>query len=291
MKPAIVEINPGNKTQVHEYLNFIFNLFPGAKFLEWWEKGFWTGWYKPFAIMESGKIISNVSAALMDVIIQGKKYRAVQLGAVGTIPESRGRGLSRFLMEYVLERFGGEAELFFLFANDSVLEFYPKFGFKPVPEKLCQLDSNIKVGNYSARKLILQNFNDYNLLLGLINERMSITDTFGAANYGAITMWHILNNYRNSLYYLSGEDALIIKKEKKNEMHIRDIICRKPFDVLPALYKLIESETIERIYFYFPPDNLKYPYNIAGNYNSYLFVKGSIEPGGELIKFPETAKT
>ena len=291
MNQEIIEIDPGNHKLVHEYLNFIFMIFPGAKFLEWWERGFWREFYRPYSIMEAGKIISNVTATMMDVIISGKKYKAVQLGAVGTIPEYRKLGLSRILMDYVLKKYESEVDLFFLFANEYVLEFYPKFGFKPIPEKIFQLESDIPKGKFSARKLNLSNFDDYNLLQVLIKERQHLTEVFGAENYGAITMWHIFNSYKNSLYYLSDEDALIIKKEKKNEMHIREIIYRKPFDILPALSKIIESETISRIYYYFPPDKLSYPYDTAVGYKSHLFIKSKIELSGDLIKFPETAKT
>ncbi len=291
MKPEIVEINAGNRELVYEFLNFIFQIFPGAKFLEWWERGFWGDYYKPFSILRQNKIISNVSASLMDVIIRGEKYKAVQIGAVGTIPEYRNQGLSRILMDYVLNKYESEADLFFLFANQNVLEFYPKFGFKPIPEKIFQLNSDIPAGKFSARKLNLSNFDDYNLLQTLIKERQHITESFGAENYRAITMWHIFNSYKDSLYYLSSEDAIIIKKEKKNEMHIRDVIYRKPFDILPALSKIIESETMNRIIYYFPPDQISYPYDTAVDYNSYLFIKSKIELSGDQLKFPETAKT
>ena len=291
MKNEIIEIDAGNNKLVNEYLNFIFQIFPGAKFLEWWERGFWKDNYKPYSIMESDKIISNVTATIMDVIISGKKYKAVQLGAVGTIAEYRMQGLSRILMDYVLKKFEAEADLFFLFANENVLGFYPKFGFKPLPEKIFQFESNIPKRKFSARKLNLSNFDDYNLLQVLIKERQHITEIFGAENYGALTMWHIFNSYKDSLYYLSGEDALIIKKEKKNEMHIRDIIYRKPFDTIPALSKIIESEIMNRIYYYFPPDKIIYPYDDAVDYNSHLFIKSEIELSSGQLKFPETAKT
>ncbi len=291
MNQKIIEIDAGQSKLVHAYLNFIFQIFPGAKFLEWWERGFWDDSYRPFSIMESDKIISNITACLMDVLVCGEKYKAVQIGAVGTVPEYRKLGLSRALMDYVLKKFESEVDLFFLFSNENVLDFYPKFGFKPIPEKVFQLESGIPAGIFSARKLNLRNFNDYNLLQVLIKERQSISEIFGAENYGAITMWHIFNSYKDSLYYLSDQDALIIKKEKKNEMHIRDIIFRKPFEVLPALSKIIESETIDRIYYYFPPDRISYPYDKTVGHKSNLFVKSGIELSSEHLKFPETAKT
>jgi len=291
MNPEIIEILPENKTLVNEYLNFIQWVFPGAKFLEWWEKGFWTNDYKPLTILESGKIISNVTAALMDVIIEGQSYKAVQIGAVGTIPEYRNQGLSRILMEYVLQEYEDKIDLFLLFANESVLEFYPKFGFRKLKEKIFLLDSPIPEVKFSARKLNLQVSKDYRILLDLINQRNDITRIFGAENYGSITMWHVFNNLKNNLYYLEEEDAIIIKTEKRNEMFIREIIFREPFEVLPALSKIIESDRIEKIYYYFPPDQIRFPYNKETVYKSHLFVKSKMDFDNDMLKFPETAQT
>ncbi len=291
MKPEIVEIRPENKTLVNEYLNFIQWVFPGAKFLEWWEKGFWTENYNPFSILDSGKIISNVTACLMDVIIDDQNYKAVQIGAVGTISEYRNRGLSRILMEYVLKKYEDKVDLFFLFANESVLEYYPKFGFNKLKEKIFTLDTHISARNYSAKKLNLQISKDYQMLLDLINRRKNITSIFGAENYGFITMWHVFNSYKNNLFYLEEEDAVILKTEKRNEMYIREIIFCEPFEVLPALSKIIESDGIEKIYYYFPPDQIRFPYDKEIDHNSHLFVKSNLEFDRDLLKFPETAQT
>ncbi len=290
-KSAIIEILPEDKTLVNEYLNFIQWVFPGAKFLEWWEKGFWKNDYKPFSILESGKIISNVTAALMDVIVNGQSYKAVQIGAVGTIPEYRNQGLSRILMEYVLKEYEDKIDLFLLFANESVMEYYPKFGFRKLKEKIFLLDSHIPEAKFSARKLNLQIPKDYRILLDLINQRNDITRIFGAENYGSITMWHIFNSYKNNLFYLREEDTIIIKTEKRNEMFIREIIFREPFEVLPALSKIIESDRIEKIHYYFPPDQIRFTYNKETIHKSHLFIKSKMEFDNDTLKFPETAQT
>lgn len=51
-----------------------------------------------------------------------------------TDPDYRGRGLSCWLIDRVLEDFEQQVDFVFLYANDSVLDFYPKFGFKRAPE-------------------------------------------------------------------------------------------------------------------------------------------------------------
>ena len=94
----IIENYRDNENLRKEYFNFLSKVFPRAGFVEWYQKGFWTKNYIPFSIIQSDKIVSNVSAAFLDIIIKGKNYKAIQLGAIGTIPEYRNQGLSRIMM-------------------------------------------------------------------------------------------------------------------------------------------------------------------------------------------------
>jgi predicted GNAT family N-acyltransferase len=53
-----------------------------------------------------------------------------QIGTVMTDPEYRGKGLAAELMNRVIGQYENESEAFYLFANDTVLDFYPRFGFR-----------------------------------------------------------------------------------------------------------------------------------------------------------------
>ena len=287
----IIRIYGADEKLRNEYFNFILKVFPSADFTKWHNKGFWTDNYISYSILESGKIISNVSVSLMDVIVSNKAYKAIQLGAVGTIPEYRSRGLSRIIMEYVLNKYMKKVDLFFLFANKNVLEFYPKFGFKKLQEKIFSYDLKEVKSNYSARKLNLNTLADYNLLLNLINDRKVLTKIFGADNYGFITIWHIFNTYADNLHYLEEENCIVIKTESENVLNIREIICKQLFDFESVLTKVIESESITKINYYFPPDQIKFTYDNVVDYESYLFVRGKIEFDSIMPKFPETAHT
>jgi hypothetical protein len=70
---------------------------------------------------------------------RGEALRLVQLGTVMTAPEHRGKGLARSLMEAVLDDWGRTCDGVYLYANGTVLEFYPKFGFVPAREHVCTL--------------------------------------------------------------------------------------------------------------------------------------------------------
>jgi GNAT superfamily N-acetyltransferase len=287
----IIEDYANDKNLINEFHNFISEVFPSISFKDWYLKGFWQKNYIPYSIIESGKIISNVCVAVMSLKLNGQKINAIQIGAVGTLPEYRNKGLSRILMNYVLDKYEKHTDLFFLFANETVMDFYPKFGFSHVEERIFLLDTNIPKSNDSARKLNINIESDYNILLNLVNNRMNLSNKFGAEEYGSITMWHVLNLHLVDLYYLEEEDIIIIKMEKDNVLHIFDVIFRTSFDFQIVLPKIISSNSVKIIKYYFSPDQLNYKYNKTIIDDSGLFIRGEFNMSGELLKFPETAHT
>jgi GNAT superfamily N-acetyltransferase len=276
---------------INKYFDFIGQVFQGISFNQWYKKGFWTEQYIPFSIMESDKIISNVSAAFLNIIIQDKLYKAVQLGAVGTLPEYRNRGLSAYLMNYVIDKYKESVDFFFLYANETVLKFYPQFGFRELKEKIFIQESEIPRSDYCAVKLNITKDKDYQLIFNLIKERKNLTRISGAEDYSYITMWHIFNTYPENLYYIGEEDVLIIKDEKNNILNIREIIFREAFNLKKTLSGIMESPEIEYIHYHFPPDQIGYHYDKIINETSHLFILGKLELNNQLIKFPVTLQT
>lgn len=100
----------------------------GLNFEHWFRLGYWGDNYDPHSVVVDGKIVANVSVNRTDLRIGGEVRRIYQLGTVMTGPEYRNRGYIRAIMAEVEKTCAG-ADGVYLFANDSVLEFYPKFGF------------------------------------------------------------------------------------------------------------------------------------------------------------------
>ncbi|MBN1300421.1 MAG: GNAT family N-acetyltransferase [Melioribacteraceae bacterium] len=271
---------------------FISEVFPGISFKEWYKRGFWTGSYQPFSIIKSGKIVSSASAAFMDIIINHKKkYKAIQLGAVGTLPEYRNQGLSRHIIDLIIKKYRDEVDFFFLYANKTVPEFYPKFGFKKAEEYSFSIESAIPTAEYSPRILNLSDVCDFKLIKDMVENRRVLTKIFGAENYGFITMWHILNLYHDKLFYLEDENAVIIKLEKENTIHIIDVIYKESFAFDSALPKIICSEAIKSVKYYFPPDQINYSYENVVKEDTYLFILGNVALDENYFRFPTTAIT
>lgn len=108
----------------------------GLNFENWYRMGYWGDNYEPYSVLEDGKIVANVSLNRTDMVIGGQRKRICQLGTVMTYPEYRNRGYIRAIMAEI-EKDTADVDGVYLFANDEVLEFYPKFGFVQDKEYIC----------------------------------------------------------------------------------------------------------------------------------------------------------
>jgi GNAT superfamily N-acetyltransferase len=281
-----------NENLRSKFYDFVQTIFPSADFKVWFEKGFWLNNYKPFAIVMDDKIVSNVSITRMNLFVDGRERSGVQFGTVGTIPEYRGKGLSKYLMDYVLNRVKDSVDLLFLYANEDVLDFYPKFGFDRYSEVIFKCRSYIPEANYSARKLDINSQADFKIIRRLVDERLVISRLFGANDYGFITLWHILNIFPDNILYLEDDDIILIISERDGHLRVWDIIYSKPIDVDSAISKVIRENTVKSISYYFSPDQLNFKYDsVEEDIDSPLFVRGPFPIGKGEFKFPTTAQT
>ena len=274
------------------FFNFVPKVFSGADFKTWYLKGYWADHYIPHSIIREDKIIANVSISKMKILISGKKVRGIQFGTVGTLAKYQNQGMSRLLMTHVLNKYKDSTDIFFLFANDSVLDFYPKFGFKRYHEAIFIANSTVPSPNYSARRLNIQHQADFRLLKDLIQKRQVLTKLFGALDYDFITMWHVLNVFPKNLYYLEPEKAILIASEDRDTLHIWDIISQQPFELSPAIAKIIQTNRIKNINYYFPPDQIAFRFDkVIPSNDSPLFIRGDFPLKHKYFKFPVTAQT
>ena len=183
-------------------------------------------------------------------------------------------------------------DITFLFANDTVLDFYPKFGFKRYNEVLYKSSSQMLKSNYSAKKLDFFEKSDLSIIHRNIKRRQVLTKLFGATDYDFITYWHLLNIFPDNLFYLEDDKVILICTEEEHQLHLWDVIYTTPFDLSLAVSKVIKSREIESIYYYFPPDQLSFKYDeVIPDKNSYLFVKDEFKIKDKKFKFPITAQT
>ncbi|MEH7442227.1 GNAT family N-acetyltransferase [Bacillus sp. JJ1122] len=291
----------------------------GINFSSWHELGYWDNHYIPYSYADGDKIVANVSVNKLDFIVEGDNCRTLQIGTVMTHPDYRSKGLSASLMNYILEEYKDQYDFMYLFANDSVLDFYPKFGFERVEESLYtmkfQAESQVTVNhpsntvagtnypeNHSSgfakeskststfsekvlRNLDTSNTEDLQLIEKMVYERMPVSHVFGTTNSGGITMYHVLNVFTDSLYYSEQEDAVIIFSKEDHIVHLIDVVSKAPVNIERILAAIADGVTNE-IVFHYTPDYEALEYSLSPfKREGALFVKTN----GNL-SFPPHAK-
>ncbi|MBT2685614.1 GNAT family N-acetyltransferase [Bacillus sp. ISL-37] len=267
-----------NKTLRKSFMQLALDVF-GIDFESWHEHGYWGERYIPFSYADGDMIVANVSVNELDFIIEGKNYKALQIGTVMTHPEYRNKSLSASLMNHVLDVYQGKYDFMYLFANVRVLDFYPKFGFEEVEEYQYSAKISAGQGGFDFRKLELAD--DLDFIEKTVYGRVPVSKTFSTASSSGITMYHILNVFTDHLYYHSEEDAVVIFTKENRVVQLYDVISTSPVNIKNIVDCFGEADEIE---FHFTPDYKDFQFQRCPfKRDGALFVK--TRPGLELPKF------
>ncbi len=292
MSMTILENYQSDPMLRDSFFQFVQTVFTGLDFKSWYEKGFWSDAYIPYSIVTNNQIVSNVSVCKMTLLIDGREVPGIQFATVGTLSEYRNKGFSRILMEYVLEKYHETFPFMFLFANEGVIDFYPRFGFRRLTEVVFIQHVEAISPACSNRKLDIHSAEDMVIIQKLLHRRAPLTRLFGAVNYDFITFWHILNIFPEYLFYLEEENSLIIASEGEGQLHIWEVISEVLPDLSKMIPRIITNEKVHSIVYYFPPDYLYFQYDTIREVDdSPLFVRGEFPLEGRHFKFPVTAQT
>ncbi|WP_240338466.1 GNAT family N-acetyltransferase [Peribacillus alkalitolerans] len=240
--------NPSIRNSFFELAQEVF----GIRFESWFQCGYWTDKYLPFSFLIGDKVIANVSVNKVGLIVNGAKMKSLQIGTVMTHPDFRGNGVSKKLMEHVLEEFEDEYDILYLFANHSVLDYYPKFGFKAVDE--CQYYMNyiptVPDGS-NVKKLNIESDRDF--LYQFAAERMPVSNLFSSYDTQELLMFYSLNVFSEDIYYLGDEDVIVIYQVDEETLHIYDIISKSEVHIHRILKRIASSKT-KKVVFHFTPE-------------------------------------
>ncbi|WP_420489363.1 GNAT family N-acetyltransferase [Neobacillus niacini] len=263
----------------------------GIDFETWYRNGFWTDKYQPYSFTNNGQIVANVSVNILDLVINNEEKQAVQIGTVMTHPDYRNQGLAKQLMDRVLKDYSN-VEVFYLFANETVLDFYPRFGFDPVEEIQFSMDyCHVPSNQVRVRKLDGRKPEDLAFIYNLAARRHPISRIFGTTSTEELLMFYCLMVFSQDLYYLEEDQALVIFQIDDDVLHLYDVVSMEKVKVLDILSK-ISNENINQIIFHYHPDEKELKFE-KQSYQSdtVLFVKNMTKAALPLeFKHPITSQ-
>lgn len=146
--------------------NLAGETFGGLSFEGWYRAGLWPDSSVPYMLTNGNTAVAALLVMYLTIRIGGIDKRCAQLSTVMCRKSHRGMGLMRFIMERALEDTRG-CDMVFLYGNDSVTSFYPRFGFAAQTEyeytaPLC--------GAGSAVPLHINDEEDENFILSMCGQ-------------------------------------------------------------------------------------------------------------------------
>ena len=253
-------------------------------FEPWYQGGGWQDRYLPHALVYDGQVAANVSVNRISFQLGGRRRTYLQLGTVMTHPKYRGMGLSRFLMETVLQTWSDRCDGMYLFANETVLDFYPKFGFVRAEEAQPFLPATPQTP-IPLRRLDPGNQADRALLLNAYHCSNPFSSFFMEENDGLL-LFYALGPFRDLLYALLEKNAVAILEEDGDTLFCHELLGQWAGDLEKTLNQLARPHT-RRIGLGFTPKD-KLPGMTWQPGEEHLFVlSGKENPfAGQKLFFP-----
>jgi predicted GNAT family N-acyltransferase len=260
-----------NNDKLRKSFNELTEKTFGINFIDWYSNGFWDEKYILHSLLDDEKVVSNVFVNLIDFDIDGTKKHYIQLGTIMTDEDYRGQGLSRYLMEKVIDEYKDKADGIYLFGNNSVINFYPRFGF--VKGKEYQYSKSID-STSNVNKIEHVNMSDktnWKNLLNAVKNSVS-NDRFTMDNLG-ILAFYVTGFMNESVYYLAGEDVYIIADVEEENLFIHKVIASHKVDLENVISSF--GSGIKKVTLGFTPNDVK-EYNIEELHikNCTLFILG-----------------
>lgn len=264
--------NYRNNTTLRQSFNKLAEKTFGINFEDWYQKGFWGDDYNQYSIVIDGNVAANISVNKTDMVADGVVRHFLQLGTVMTDEAYRNRGLSRSIMERIQADYDGKVDGIYLFANDSVLEFYPKFGFKQSKE----YQYSKKVSNTKERqinKVDMNNDSTREDFVNAINSNVFESRLYMVNNSGLI-MFYAAGFMQDNVYYHKDTDTYVIADAEGERLYIHNVFSRKSVE-LDAVIGLFGKEIKEVTLGFVPMETSDYDaVEIQGEDECTLFIKG-----------------
>lgn len=259
-----------NGTLRHSFNELAKKTF-GLDFEGWYQNGYWRDNYNPYSIVIDGEVVANVSVNITDIVWNGSVKHFIQLGTVMTEEKYRNQGLIRTIMSEIEKDYCERIDGMYLFANDSVLNFYPKFGF----EKAVEYQYSKQVvgsGEGSMKQLPMNNEEAWAEFAEVINKCVPYS-SFEMTGNSDLIMFYITKFMQECVYYDESLDVYVIAEVEDGELLIHNVFSEEKVnldDVIRAFGKDINKVTLG----FTPEDKSGYTVSQIQEEDTTLFLKG-----------------
>ncbi len=244
----------------------------GLNFEDWYQNGYWTDRYNPYSVVKDGEVIANVSINIMDMNYKGELLHLIQLGTVMTKPEYRNQGLIRRIMNEIDADYEGWVDGMYLFGNDSVIDFYPKFGYKKSYEH--QYSKKVTISNPASMKQVsMSNKEEWSVLEAAIH-KSCMQGQFDMADNMELYMFYVSKFMQGNVYYDEKLDCYAIAEIEGDELLLHAVFAERQLELDKVIAAFGENITQVKLAFT-PRDTTSFECQELHVEDCTLFVKGA----------------
>lgn len=244
-----IEKNYRNNDVLRASFNRLAEKTFGLNFENWYQNGFWKDNYIPYSVVIDGEVVSNVSVNACNMNYKGKIVKLIQLGTIMTDNDYRGKGYARALMEEVIKDYDGKVDGIYLFANDSVLEFYPKFGFKEAKE--YQYTKEVTISDEcKAQNIPLKGKDDFDRAIKILDTNEQNAQLYMVGNSG-LYMFYLSQFMTENLFYIEECGSYAIAEMEDDTLILHTIIGNGAVDEVIRAF----GSQVKKVILCFTPKN------------------------------------
>lgn len=238
--------------KLRQEFNRMTQYFWKFDFENFYRSGFWKDTCILYSLFDEDKIVSHITVSLF---AQTEKT-LIQLGTVMTDENYQKQGLNRFLMERIIIDFKDVVAGIFLFANETVLDYYPKFGLIPVPEfeHFLSKKNTEYTQKHKKRKLNLENQEDLKLFERSVANSVA-NSQFQSKNLGLSFFYcyaYPEMGFRDSIYFIDRLNCVVVAQVNEQILHIIEIFSENEIN-LKDIISTFSDFLFEEIIFDFTP--------------------------------------
>ncbi|MBL8024849.1 MAG: GNAT family N-acetyltransferase, partial [Fibrobacteres bacterium] len=214
-----------------------------------------------------------VSVNVMDFNVFGTTKRFIQIGTVVSEKSNREKGYSRYLMEHVLKEWRPKSDLLFLFANDEVLDFYPKFGFRCLVEHRYSGVVQSYNDTFSAEKVDMSNKANIDFVFSMVNDSITMS-AVDMRNNAELVMFHCMSHMKNNVYFARELNTLVIAKIKSDTIMLNAVYSPNNIPLTEIINALSTKDTKRVIFGFTPNETSGFDISLHKEEDTTLFILG-----------------
>lgn len=254
----------------------------GFDFTGWHAAGHFGEMYVPHVMLEEGKVVSNVSVNKMQFDERGVIKNYIQLGTVMTDGAHRGQGLNREIMEAILQEYAGKVDGIYLFGNDSVLDYYPKYGFVPCEEYEYYMpyEKGNDIEPYVLEKVDMEDGEQVSKLDAVVKDYFQNKDVpnendalYMSENLDLYHFW-LDSEYPENIYYIPEVKGYVVASIDDDKLLIYQILGKHRVDI-KRVANALEGSFSEIVLGYTPVHKDDFCVRIHKEEDCTLFILGA----------------